>query len=265
MKENKKRTGMVPMMVELGETIETHHSLFTKYPFFEGNKYLSKLDKPVFKLMKKYWGVDLLDDHIIIHYIEKYLFMGQTGVNEYIRSKVSCHNCKYLGVEHFSPNRNNMDGQDKGPYSKDYLFNKQTTEMLSQYFNSAFVIIKPYATKEMVIQYIEDNWDDLKEHLIEKNTFYKQYDVHPSIIKESDDEKNRLVYELNKLSKKDILKRYKGTRDFNHKGIYKEAIVSAILEEEYEIKMSSDAVKKSASRFAKSIKIQQMPKDIRDI
>jgi hypothetical protein len=265
MKENKKGTGMVPMMVELGEAIETHHTLFTKYPFFEGNKYLSNLYKPVFKLMQKYWGVDLLDDHIIIHFIEKYLFMGHTGVNEYIRSKVSCHNCKYLGVEHFSPNRNNMDGQDKGPYSKDYLFNKQTVEMLSQFFNSAFVIIKPYATKELLIQYIEDNWDDLKEHLIEKNTFYKQYDVHPSIIKESDDDKNRLVYELNKLSKKDLLKRYKGTRDFNHKGIYKENIVSAILDEEYEIKMSSDAVKKSANRFAKSIKIQQMPKDIRDI
>jgi len=128
MKENKKGTDMIPMMVELGEAIETHHSLFTKYPFFENNKYLSKLNKPVFKLMKKYWGVDLLDDHIIIHYIEKYLFMGQAGVNEYIRSKISCHNCRYLGVDHFSPDRNNMDGQDKGLYSKDYLFNKHTVE-----------------------------------------------------------------------------------------------------------------------------------------
>jgi predicted transcriptional regulator len=265
MKEYKKGIGMVPMMVELGYTIETHHNLFTKYPFFEGNKYLSKLYKSVFKLMQKYWGVDLLDDHIIIHYIEKYLFMGQVGVNEYIRSKISCHNCRYLGVDHFSPNRNNMDGQDKGPYSKDYLFNKQTVEMLSQHFNSVFLIIKPYATKELVLQYIEDNWDDLKEHIIEKNTFYKQYDVHPSIIKESDDEKNRLVYELNKLSKKDLLKRYKGEKDFSHKGIYKEAIVSAILDEEYNIKMSSDAVKKSASRFAKSIQVQRIPKDIRDI
>jgi ribosomal protein S8 len=54
MKEYKKGIGMVPMMVELGYTIETHHNLFTKYPFFEGNKYLSKLYKSVFKLMQKY-------------------------------------------------------------------------------------------------------------------------------------------------------------------------------------------------------------------
>jgi hypothetical protein len=137
--------------------------------------------------------------------------------------------------------------------------------MLSQHFNSVFLIIKPYATKELVLQYIEDNWDDLKEHIIEKNTFYKQFGVHPSIIKESDDEKNRLVYELNKLSKKELLKSYKGEQDFSHTGVYKEAIVSAILEEEYDIKMSADAVKKSASRFAKSIQVQKLPKDIRDI
>lgn len=266
MKEYKKGVVIVPMMVELGYIIETHHNLFTKDPFFEGNKkYLSKLYKSVFKLMQKYWGVDLLDDHVIIHYIEKYLFMGQSGVNEYIRNKISCHNCRYLGVDHFSPDRNNMDGKDEGPYSKEYIFNKETVQMLSQHFHSVFLIIKPYATKELVLQYIEDNWGDLKEHIIEKNTFYKQYDVHPSIIKESDDEKNRLVYELNKLSKKDLLKRYKGKEDFSRKGVYKEVIVSAILDEEYTIKMSSDAVKKSASRFAKSIQVQRIPKDIRDI
>ncbi len=257
--------GMIPMMIELGSAIETHHNLFTKYPAIEESKNLSKLFPAVVKLMKKYWGVDLLDDHVIIHYIEKYLFMGQAGVNQYVKSKVSCHNCKYLGVDHFSPNRHHMEGQDEGPYSKKYVFNKSTVSMLSAHFNSVFLIIKPYATKEMVLQYIEDNWDDLKEHIIEKNTFYKQFDVHPSIIKESDDEKNRLVYELNKLSKKDLLKRYKGKEDFSHKGIYKEAIVSAILNEEYNIKMSSDAVKKSASRFAKSIQVQKIPKDIRDI
>lgn len=260
-----KGAGMIPMMFQLSKHIEYHHNMLTKYPVFDENKYLSKLYPTVFKLMQKYWGVDLLDDHIIIHYIEKYLFMGQAGIDQYIKSKVSCHNCRYIGVDHFSPNRNNMDGQDKGPYSKDYLFNKQTVEMLSQHFNSVFLIIKPYATKEMVLQYIEDNWDDLKEHIIEKNTFYKQFGVHPSIIKESDDEKNRLVYELNKLSKKELLKNYKGGRDFNHTGVYKEAIISAILEEEYDIKMSADAVKKSASRFAKSIQVQKLPKDIRDI
>ena len=267
MKKHKKDDGigMLAMMVELGHTIETHHNIFTKSLFFEENKYLSKLYKTTFKLMQKYWGVDLLDDQVIFHYIEKYLFMGQTGVNEYIKSKISCHNCRYLGVDHFSPDRNNMDGKDEGPYSKKYIFNKQTVQMLSQHFHCVFLIIKPYATKELVLQYIEDNWDDLKEHIVEKNTFYKQYDVHPSIIKESDDDKNRLIYELNKLSKKDLLKKYKGKKDFSHKGIYKETIVSAILEEEYDIKMSADAVKKSASRFAKSIQVQRKPKDIRDI
>jgi hypothetical protein len=256
---------LIFMMMEVGNYIQTHHNLFTKYPLFEENKYLSKLVTIVFDLMRKYWGVDLLDDHVIIHYIEKYLFMGQAGVTQYIKSKISCHNCRYLGVDHFSPERGNMDGKDEGPYSKNYLFNKQTVSMLSGYFNSVFLIIKPYATKELVLQYIEDNWEDLKEHIIQKNTFYKQYDVSPAIIKSSDDEKNRLVYELNKLSKKDLLKAYKGEKDFNQTGVYKEAIVSAILDEEYGITMSSDAVKKSASRYAKSIEVQRKPKDIRDI
>lgn len=253
------------MVMNIGEKVENHSTLFTQYALFSKNKYLSKLSPAVFKLMQKFWGVDLLDDQVIIHYIEKYLFMGTYGVNEYIKSKITCHNCMYLGIEHFSPDRTHMQGHDKGLYSKDYIFNEETVKMLSRYFNSTFLIIKPYATKELVIQYIEDNWDDLKEHIIEKNTFYKQFGVHPSIIRESDEDKNRLVYELNKLSKKDLLKRYKGKKDFNTKGIYKEAIVSAILEEEYGIKMSLDAVKKSATRFAKSISIQKLPKDIRDI
>ena len=251
--------------MNLGERIENHSSLFTQYALFLENKYLAKLNPAVFKLMQKFWGVDLLDDHIIIHYIEKYLFMGSYGVNQYIKNKVACHNCMYLGVEHFSPDRNNMEGQDKGIYSKEYIFNKETVKMLSAYFNSTFLIVKPYATKELVIQYIEDNWDDLKEHIINKNTFYKQFGVHPSIIKESDEDKNRLIYELSKLSKKDLLKTYKGKKDFSVKGIYKENIISAILEEEYDIKISSEAIKKSASRFAKSISIQKLPKDIRDI
>ena len=54
-------------------------------------------------------------------------------------------------------------------------------------------------------------------------------------------------------------------KDFNYKGLYKETIISAILEEEYNIKMSSDAIKKSAYRYSKSIQVQQIPKDIRDI
>ncbi len=265
LKKYKKGIGMLPMIFELIKNIEAHHELITKNHLFDENKYLSKLYKTVMSLMQKYWGVDLLDDHIIFHYIEKYIFLGHSGINNYIKSKVSCHNCKYIGIEHFSPNRFNMDGKDEGPYSSKYLFNEKTVQMLSQYFNGVFVIVKPYATKELVIEYIEENWDDLKEHMIEKNTFYKQFDVHPAIIKESDDEKNRLVYELHKLSKKDLLKKYKGGKDFSQSGIYKEVIVSAILDEEYKIAMSSDAVKKSASRFAKSIKVQKLPKDIRDI
>lgn len=266
MKEGyKKGAGMIPMMFELVRNIESHHGLFTKCTIFEESKYLSKLNPAVNKLMQKYWGVDLLDDHVILHYIEKYLFLGQAGIDQYIRSKITCQNCKYLGIDHFSPRRVNMEGQDEGPYSKNYIFNKDTVRRLSYHFNSVFLIIKPYATKEMLLQYIEDNWDDLKEHIIEKNTFYKQFDVNPSLIKESDDEKNKLVYELNKLSKKDLLNRYKGKEDFGQSGIYKESIISAILNEEYGIKMTTDAIKKSASRYAKSIKVQSVPKDIRDI
>jgi hypothetical protein len=265
LKKYKTGIGMIPMMFELAKNIESHYGLFTSAHPFEKNKYFSKLSKATKELMQKYWGVDLLDDHVIFHYIEKYLLLGQTGINIYIKSKVSCPNCKYLGIDHFSPDRRDMQGQDKGPYSKDYIFNKNTVEKLSRYFNSVFLIIKPYATKEMVIQYVEDNWDDLKEHIIEKNTFYKQFGVNPTLIKESDEEKNRLVYELGKLSKKDLIKQYKGKTDFDHSGVYKESIVSAILDEEYGIKMSSDAVKKSASRFAKSIEVKKEPKDIRDI
>ncbi|MDB5236978.1 MAG: hypothetical protein JWL88_80, partial [Parcubacteria group bacterium] len=250
--------GMIPMMFELAQNIETHHSLFTKHPFFEISKNLSKLFPAVKKLMQSFWGVDLLDDHVIIHYIEKYLFLGQAGIDQYIKSKLSCHNCKYLGIDHFSPSRADMQGQDKGPYSKGYIFNKEAVQRLSAHFNSVFLIIKPYATKEMVHQYIEDNWDDLKEHIVEKNTFYKQFDVNPTLIKESDDERNKLVYELNKLPKKELLEMYKGAEDFSPTGIYKETIVSAILAEEYDIQMTSDAVKKTASRYSSSTKVHNV-------
>lgn len=262
---HKQGIGMIPMMFELASNIESHHSLFTKISFLEKGKYLPKLSLAVKKLMQKYWGVDLLDDHVILHYIEKYLFLGQQGIDQYIKSKISCHNCKYLGIDHFSPSRADMEGQDEGPYSKNYLLNKDAVRRLSYHFNSVFLIVKPYATKEMLLQYVEDNWEDLKGHMVEKNTFYKQFDVNPTLIKESDEEKNRLVYELNKLSKKELLRRYKGKNDFSHAGVYKESIISAILAEEYEVEMSADAVKKSASRFAKSIKVQNVPKDIGDI
>ena len=261
----KQGVGMIPMVFELVSHIESHHGLFTNFSLFEKGKYLPKLSLAIKKLIQKYWGVDLLDDHIILHYIEKYLFLGQIGIDEYIKSKIACSNCKYLGIDHFSPRRADMEGQNEGPYRKNYILNKDAVRRLSFHFNSVFVIVKPYATKEMLLQYIEDNWDYMKGHMLEKNTFYKQFDVNPSLIKESDDEKNRLVYELNKFSKKELLKRYRGKEDFSHKGIYKEAIVSAILAEEYEIEMTADAIKKSASRFAKSIKVQNIPKDIGDI
>jgi len=264
-KDKPKGVGMIPMMFSLGMTIETHHAVFTRDPLLEENKYFSTLWPAVKKLMQQFWGVDLLDDHIILNYIEKYLFLGQTGIDQYIKSKISCSNCKYLGVDHFSPRRADMEGQDEGPYSKKYILNQEAVKRLSAHFNSVFLIVKPYATKEMLLQYVEDNWDDLKEHIVEKNTFYKQFDVNPTLIKESDEEKNRLVYELHKLSKKELLQRYKGKEDFNRPTIYKEAIVAAMLDEEYGIKMSSDAVKKAASRFAQSVQVKNVPKDIRDI
>jgi hypothetical protein len=186
-------------------------------------------------------------------------------VSGYIKSKVACHNCKHIGIAHFSPDRNDMEGQEEGPFSGKYIFNENTNKMLSSHFNSVFVIIKPYATKEQALLYIEENWDDLKEHLIDKNTFYRQFDVHPGKIKESDTEQNQLVYELSKLSKKDLLKIYDGDKDLSLPGIYKERIVSEILKKKYEIDMSPEAVKKAAARFAKNAKAKRPMKDVRDI
>jgi hypothetical protein len=264
-KKIKEGVDITAITTDFVDAIEDHNNLFTKSYLFETSKYLSELYSVVFGLMQKYWSVDLFEDNLMIHFIEKYLFLGQAGINMYVKSRISCPSCKYIGIKNFSPRRGNMQGKDKGPYSKGYLFNKETVQMLSADFNSTFLIIKPYATKELVLQYVEDNWDSIKNQLLEKNTFYKQYNVNPSVIKESDGEKNRLVYELNKLSKKELLKKYKGKKDLSGKGVYKEAIVSTILKEEYGIEMSSDAVKKSASRFAKSTAIQKTPKDIRDI
>jgi len=248
-----------------GKDLIDHNNMLTMYPFPKSNKYFSSLFPITLKFIRKFWGLDLLDEHIMGHLAEKYLFLGEYGVNQYIKSKIACTNCRYIGVNHFSPNRNNMEGQDTGPYSKGYIFNKETVKQLSLHFNSVFLIIKPYATKEEVLNYVEDNWDSLKKHVIEKNTFYKQYGVHPSKIKESDFERNRLIYELNKLSKKDLLKRYKGERDLSLKNIYKETIIAAILKEEYNASISPEAVKKAAARFDKTSRIKMLPKDIRDI
>jgi hypothetical protein len=186
-------------------------------------------------------------------------------VRDYIKEKIDCPFCRYIGVSHFSAERHNMDGQDEGPFSNKYVFNKKTVKLLSAYFDSLFLIIKPYASKDQVIQYVNDNWEELKEHLIAKNTFYRQLEVSPARIKKSAGDRNRLIYELQKSSKKDLVARYKGDRDFSVTGIYKEDIVSAILKEEYGLSVSSDAVKKTASRFAKSKKLKRQPKDIRDI
>lgn len=249
------------------EMSENHEKLFFVLldNSFMRNKKMGKISKVISHLIQKYFGIELLDPYISSQFIEKYFLMGRNGVDFFIRKKVLCKNCRYIGVEYFSPIRADMEGQEEGPYSNNYIFNENTIRRLSIHFNSVFLIIKPYATKELVIQYIEDNWESLKDHMIEKNTFYKQFDVHPSIIKESDNEKNRLVYELNKLSKRDLLKKYKGSKDFTFTGIYKESIISAILEEEHNIKMSPDAIKKTATRFSKKIKTQIIPKDIGDI
>lgn len=263
--KNKKQNDPIALASFLLMIIDSHNDLFTAHFVFEDNKFTSKLSQIVVDLMNKYWGFDLLDEHIAVHYIEKYLFLGERGVREYIKNKLACPHCRYIGIDHFSPDRLNMQGKDEGMFSGKYLFNEGTVRMLSNHFNSVFLLIKPYANKEQVIQYIEDNWNDLKEHMTDKNTFYKQFGVKPSKIKESDFEKNKLVYSLYKLPKKELLKEYQSQENSLPVPTYKEDIISFILEKKYNIKMSADAVKKMATRFAKSTKIRQEPKDIRDI
>lgn len=246
--------------------IDDHNNFITWSHYLGETKSLKKIFDKEFSIFKKFFGIDLLDEHIIMQLIEKYLFLGEKGVSEFIKQRVSCSACRHIGIGHFSPVRQNMEGQDEGPYSGKYLFNAETIKMLSTHFNSTFLIVKPYATKEQLIQYVEDNWGHLKEHMDMKNTYYRQFDVHPSI-KESEFERNQLVYELNKLSKKDLLKRYKGDDDLSLPGIYKESVISAILREQYDIDMSSDAVKKAAARFARDTKLQGQRgmKDIADL
>lgn len=265
-KEYETGISILAIMVFLQNRINNHCVFYTRNDFISviNNKTFSKIFEKELALFFKFVGIDLLDDHIAMQFIEKYLFLGDRGVDAFIESRVACPECKYIGVKEFSPNRMNMDGKDKGPFNDEYVFNKETVKRLSRDFDSVFLIIKPYATKEEVIQYVEDNWGHIKDDIIKKNGFYRQLDVHPAKIKESDMEKNRLIYELYKLSKKDLLKRYKGNNNFNLPGIYKEAIISAILREEYGIDMSSDAIKKNANRFKKN-SINKTIKDIRDI
>ena len=266
---NKKKNKIDPVaiMSYFLEIIDDHSDLFTSHFIFKKNKFISKLSPIVIKLLNKYWGFDLLDEHIAVHFIEKYLFLGESGVKQYIKNKIVCPNCRYIGVVHFSPTGLNMEGRNEGIFSGKYLFNETTVKLLSSHFNSVFLLIKPYATKEEVLNYIEDNWNRLKEHLIEKNTFYKQYDVNPSKIKESDFDKNQLVYSMYKLPKKELVREYNEQKISSSLSapIYKEAIISAILEKKYNIQITADAIKKSATRFAKSIKLKKEPRDIRDI
>ncbi len=263
----KKGKGIIEVMYRLDQDIQNHNELFTSQfsRLFPKNKFYSQLSPKVFKIMNTFWGFDLLDEHITVHFIEKFLFLGDYGITQYIKNKIACTNCRYIGVQHFSPERHNMQGQDKGIYTKGYIFNKATVKQLSQHFNSIFLIIKPYATKEQVLNYIEDNWNDLKEHVISKNSYFKQFDVHPSKIKESDLERNKLIYELYKLQKKELLKMYDGEKDFNRVGVYKEMIISSILKEKHGIDITPDAIKKAATRFAKSTKLKKEPREIRDI
>ena len=265
MKNKKGRDSSIAITLYLQGTIEDHNNLFTSNAILREYKFFSKLSPIVFKIFNKYWGVDLLDEWLTIHFVEKYLFLGESGVYNYIQTKTKCPHCKYIGVDHFSPERHDMEGKDEGAFSKNYIFNKRFVERLSRHFNSAFLIIKPYATKDLVIQYIKDNWDDLKEHIVEKNTFYKQFGVNPSIIKESDFDKNQLIYSLYKKPKKELVQEFKEQANSLPPSAYKEAIIARILDDKYGIKMTSDGVKKTATRFAKSIKLQKEPKDIGDI
>lgn len=261
-KDSKKRKDLIGKAIfELGQDIIDHNQMIHLNLKIKGNKFQSSLSRETMGLISKYWGLDLLDEHIFGHLVEKYLLLGNYGVEKYIKGKTSCPLCRYIGVTHFSPERDNMEGE----IGKKYIFNKETVKRLSLHYNSVFLVIKPYAQKEETIQYIKDNWDCLKEHIIEKNTFYKQFDVNPSKIKGSNFERNKLVYELYKLPKKEVLKIYKGKENFSGEHIYKETIISAILEEQHKISMTPDAVKKSASRFAKHSKIKMEPKDIGDI
>lgn len=253
------------MILNIADEIKDHNSMIVRYPILKDNPKLAKLYPETMKLIQKFWQLDLLDEHIIGHFVEKYLFLGQDGVNNYIKNKVACSNCRYIGVQHFSPTRNNMKAKKEGAYGKNYKFNQETVNRLSLHFNSVFLIIKPYASKEEVLNYIDDNWDNLKEHLNEKNLFYKQFDVHPNVIKESDFERNQLIYEYYKLPKKELIKLYEGEEDFSLPYIYKEDVIAGILKDKHKIDMKPEAIKKSALRYAKNTSLKKKVKDIRDI
>lgn len=268
LKERKKEMdSLILAIIFVKSKIDDHTFTFTDGFFFRKfnkNKLISKLKPSVYAISDKYWDVDLLDEQITIHFIERYLFLGENGVNDYIKSRIGCPNCQHIGIHYFSPDRNHMQGKSAGAFSKNYIFNQETNKWLSQHFNSIFLIVKPYATKEQVIQYVKDNWDTMKKLMDEKNVFYKQAGASTKI-KESDFEKNQLVYSLYSLTKEQLIRQYKELEKNLLIPQYKESVISKILEKRYDIKMSPDAIKRSATRFAKSIKIQRKQKDIGDI
>ncbi len=261
-----KKKNVTPNIKELfKDIIEDHLNLFTKTDIIRIGKKNSKIFAECKRIFNAVYSLEMLDSYIIMHFIEKYLFLGNTGIEMYTKKRTSCSSCRYIGLDHFSPDRNNMQGHKYGPFDSKYIFNKNTIKMLSKHFNSTFIIIKPYATKEEVINYIDENWSHIKEHIIEKNPVYKQFDVHLGKIKDSNVDKNRLVYSLYRLSKKELSKIYTEENISANVPTYKESIISAILKIKYDIEMSAQAVKKCATRFAKSTEINREPKDIRDI
>lgn len=155
--------GMLPMMIELGQAIDTHHNTFTKYPLFEGNKYLSKLYKTTFKLMQKYWGVDLLDDHIIFHYIEKYLFMGQAGVNEYKKTRDFGLYRTYWGMVRRCKYKSQVSYKyyiEKGIIVEWKSYIDFKNDMYESFLNH----IKKYGKRETTIDRIDSNKNYCKEN-----------------------------------------------------------------------------------------------------
>jgi hypothetical protein len=264
-KKRKETSGVQTIAIPYFKAVEDHLRLFTGSEIVRFNKKNEILGKNVDKIFDAFMEVELLDAQIISHYIEKYLFLGEKGVEDYIHKRTSCPNCKYYSVLHFSPDRNDMINKEDGPFSGKYLFNKKISKFLSRFFDSYFIFIKPYATKGEVLNYIEDNWDTIKQNLLDKNTFYKQYDFSPSRLRNSNLQRNRLVYELYKKSKKELLEICMNKEIFPATGVYKEDVISQILKEKYDLNMSSDAVKKTATRFAKSIKTRKTAKDIGDI
>lgn len=263
----KELDSLILAIVFVKAKIDDHTFIFTDGLFFREfnkNKLISKLKPSVYTLADKYWDFDLLDEQTVLHFVEKYLFLGENGVNDYIRSRLKCTACQHIGVRSFSPESNHMQGQSGGAFSKDYIFNPETVAWLSQHFNSIFLIVKPYATKEQVIQYVKDNWDTMKDQLDKKNVFYKQSGASTKI-KESDFEKNQLVYSLYSMTKEQLVRQYKELEKDLVVPQYKESIISKILDKKHNLKMSPDAIKKSATRFAKLAKTQKQRKDIGDI